>query len=46
MQRKSEEGAFTLIQSEKQFLVTDKIKRYYTKLEHIYDSAKENKLGN
>jgi hypothetical protein len=46
MQEKGVEGTFTLIQPEKQFIVTDKIKGFYAKLGQIYSSAKENKLKN
>jgi hypothetical protein len=48
MEVKGMEGRFTLIQPEKEFIVTDNIKGFYAKLEQrdIYSSVKGYKLRN
>jgi hypothetical protein len=44
---KGMEGRFTLIQPEKEFIVTDNIKGFYAKLEKkIYNGVKEYKSRN
>ena len=47
MQVNGMEGRFTLIQPEKEFIVTDNIKHFYAKLEqNIYSSVKGQKSRN